>query len=186
MFITYDPTELPRLHYVKLHHKCIIRQTIETPKCLSLQFNFKPNFFAITAIRKNTKPNNEKIEHLLVSFCRGSQRYGTLNWVFHKIQRTGPGIVLVHQLNLFSPFFVGVMKDNRAYFCEALLGPILTGFWLFIAEHISTKAKLRFTQRSGGLLQSQNKCLLYVLLTVQSWEKQILGILIISSLLIKK
>ena len=95
-------------------------------------------------------------EHLLVSFCRASQWYITLNWIFHKIQRTGPGIVLVHQLYLFSPFFVGVKKDNRAYFCEALLGPILTGFWLFIAEHISTKAKLRFTQRSGGLLQSQN------------------------------
>ena len=42
------------------------------------------------------------------------------------------------------------------YFCEAILGPILTCFGLFIAQHISSQAKLRFTQRSGGLLQSQN------------------------------
>ena len=42
------------------------------------------------------------------------------------------------------------------YFYEVILGPILIGFGLFIAQHISTQAKLRFTQRSGGLLQSQN------------------------------
>ena len=58
------------------------------------------------------------------------------------------------------------------YFCEAILGPILTGFGLFIAQHISTQAKLWFSQRSGGLLQSQNLCLLHVLLMVQSCEKQ--------------
>ena len=123
---------------------------------------------AITAIRKNTKPKNEKIQHLLVSFCRTSQRYITLNWIFRKIQGLGLGQYQFTNCICFLLFFWVKKEDNRAYFCEALLGPILTGFGLFIAQHISTKAELRFTQRSGGLLQSQNQCLLCVLLMVQS------------------
>ena len=49
------------------------------------------------------------------------------------------------------------------YFCEAILGPILTGFGLFIAQHISTHVAC-----------SNHKTSVYFMcfLMVQSSEKQ--------------